>query len=64
MKVTMQSLMAGPLGVHQPGSVANLEKDIALDLIARGSAKPVDMATTKQKPKRGGNEPKTGNTAN
>ena len=64
MKVTVLTLMAGPLGVHQPGSVANFEKDIALDLIARGSAKPVDMAVAKPKPKRSGNEPKAGNTAN
>jgi hypothetical protein len=42
MKVKLKTLMAGPEGVFQPGSVIDIDMDEADSLVAAGYAEPVD----------------------
>ncbi len=42
MRIRLKTLMAGPEGVSQPGSVIDIDPDQAARLIAAGHAEPLE----------------------
>lgn len=52
-KVKLRTLMASPMGVIQPGTVAELPDEVANELILKGFGEAVEQPPKKAKKKKG-----------